>query len=312
MELNSIFFDADGLVRSGWRFLVFACAFVFLAVACEVAIWLALGPGAVNGAGSTALFLIVLGLAFLLSALVTGWACNRFFDRRPFRDLGASFAPGWLRHFALGLVTGAITLSLAVAVAMLFGGFSFVSDPVDWAAVTRTFWLSLVVFAVGAAWEEALFRGYPLQTFFHSRQTWFGIFFTALLFATIHVGNPSSDLLSWINTFIAGVWFAVGYLWSRDLWLPFGMHLMWNWMQGAFFGIEVSGLTDITSAPLLKEIDRGPAWLTGEAYGIEAGVACTAALIISTLAIYFFASRRRATVAGEPAADQRSDRLNFE
>jgi hypothetical protein len=132
-----------------------------------------------------------------------------------------------------------------------------------------------------------LFRGYPLQTFFRSGTKWFGVVFMAVLFATIHVGNPRADLLSWVNTFLAGIWFAVGYLKTRQLWLPFGMHLMWNWMQGAFFGIEVSGLTDITSAPLLKEIDRGPAWLTGEAYGIEAGVACTAALVISTLLLVF-------------------------
>jgi hypothetical protein len=62
---------------------------------------------------------------------------------------------------------------------------------------------------------------------------------------------------------------------------------MWNWVQGSIFGVEVSGVTAITSAPLLKEIDSGPAWLTGEAYGIEGGVLCTIALILSTVAIYF-------------------------
>ena len=125
-----------------------------------------------------------------------------------------------------------------------------------------------------------------MQTFVRSDLTAFGVLLTAFLFASFHVGNRGADILSWINTFLAGIWFAVAYLKSRDLWLPVGMHLMWNWMQGAFFGIEVSGLTDITSAPLLKEIDRGPAWLTGENYGIEAGVSCTAALVISTLLIY--------------------------
>jgi len=65
------------------------------------------------------------------------------------------------------------------------------------------------------------------------------------------------------------------------------LHLMWNWMQGAIFGIEVSGLTAIVHSPLLKESDHGPAWLTGENYGIEASVACTIALIVSTIAIYY-------------------------
>ncbi len=64
------------------------------------------------------------------------------------------------------------------------------------------------------------------------------------------------------------------------------MHLMWNWMQGSFFGIEVSGLTSISSAPLLKEIDKGPTWLTGSAYGIEGGIVCTVAIAVSTAVIY--------------------------
>jgi CAAX amino terminal protease family. len=108
----------------------------------------------------------------------------------------------------------------------------------------------------------------------------------------MHVSNPRADALSWINTFIAGIWFTIGYFKTHDLWFPFGLHLMWNWMQGAFFGIEVSGLSSVTSAPLLIENDRGPAWLTGESYGIEAGIACTAALILSTAAIYFFPTKR--------------------
>ncbi|MEO8572632.1 MAG: hypothetical protein ABI481_01590, partial [Pyrinomonadaceae bacterium] len=66
-----------------------------------------------------------------------------------------------------------------------------------------------------------------------------------------------------------------------------GMHLMWNWMQGAFFGIEVSGITNLVSAPLLREIDGGPVWLTGETYGVEGGIVTTIALIVSMIVIYF-------------------------
>jgi len=80
----------------------------------------------------------------------------------------------------------------------------------------------------------------------------------AALFASGHLGNPNASAFAWLNTFLAGVWFGVAYWKTGDLWFPFGMHLAWNWMQGAFFGIEVSGLTEITASPLLKEIDRGP------------------------------------------------------
>jgi hypothetical protein len=58
-------------------------------------------------------------------------------------------------------------------------------------------------------------------------------------------------------------------------------------MQGAFFGIEVSGMTTLVSAPLLSEVDYGPSWLTGETYGVEGGIVTTVAITASTLVICF-------------------------
>ena len=126
-----------------------------------------------------------------------------------------------------------------------------------------------------------------LQTFSRAGLAWLAILLTSVFFAVVHSWNPNAGVIPILNTALAGVWFGSAYLKTRDLWLAFGIHLMWNWMQGAFFGIEVSGLTDITTAPLFKEIDHGPVWLTGENYGIEGGIATTIALIISTAAIHF-------------------------
>ena len=47
--------------------------------------------------------------------------------------------------------------------------------------------------------------------------------------------------------------------------------------MASVFGVEVSGMV-IADAPLLKEIDRGPEWLTGLDYGLEGGIACPVAL----------------------------------
>ena len=82
---------------------------------------------------------------------------------------------------------------------------------------------------------------------------------------------------------------------------------MWNWMQGSFFGIEVSGLTDITKNPLLREIDTGPTWLTGTTYGIEGGIVCTIALIVSILVIQFLpilTTEARSPLRAENIADE--------
>jgi hypothetical protein len=70
------------------------------------------------------------------------------------------------------------------------------------------------------------------------------------------------------------------------MWLPLGVHWSWNWMMSAVLGLPVSGITSITPTPLLRATDLGPAWLTGGAYGIEGGAACTIAILLSTLIIW--------------------------
>jgi membrane protease YdiL (CAAX protease family) len=145
----------------------------------------------------------------------------------------------------------------------------------------------MVIFAIGALSEETLFRGYLLQTFTRAKLIPVGIGLTSLLFAFAHNNNPGNNPLSWLNTLLAGVWFAAAYLKTRDLWFPLGIHLMWNWLQGPVFGINVSGIAEFSPDPILRATDAGPAWLTGGSYGIEGGVACTIALLISIAALQF-------------------------
>jgi len=85
---------------------------------------------------------------------------------------------------------------------------------------------------------------------------------------------------------LAGVWLAVAYWCTRSLWLALGLHWAWNWAMGSLVGLPVSGLTRLSPASLLTATDMGPTWLTGGAYGIEGGAACTVALIFSTIFIW--------------------------
>lgn len=287
MNVSVLLFNNYGRLRSGWRFLIFIFSFGFFAAVLGILADSLSRSFAVNFSEARAASLVVNGLFSLVLAIVVGWLCGKYLEALPFRALGAAFTKRWLSHLVLGVGLGALTIGLAVGIALIFGGLSFTIDQADPAAIFKTLGISLVVFAAAAASEEAIFRGYILQTFSRAGLAWFAIALTSVFFAVLHLYNPGANLFSTANTAIAGVWFGIAYLKTRDLWFPFGIHLMWNWMQGAFFGIEVSGLTDLTAAPLLKEIDRGPAWLTGENYGIEAGIACTIALIVSTVAIYF-------------------------
>ena len=141
---------------------------------------------------------------------------------------------------------------------------------------------SATLLFVAALWEEAAFRGYPLQTLTRARLAWLGVLLTSVPFGLVHLSNPNVvPGVTFANTVLAGIWLAVAYLRTRSLWLPLGVHWSWNWALGWFFGLPISGF-NLVSHPLLKGTDAGPAWLTGGSYGIEGGVACTIALVLFT------------------------------
>jgi len=288
MTIETVFFNTYGRLRSGWRFVIFIILFAFFtflfgsaAQGLLTKLPIGFGPGSV-------IFMLATAGPSLSIALVLGWLCGRFFEGLPFRALGVWFTKNWFKDLCIGLGLGGVTLVIGVLIAVVFGGLSFRYDA-DYgtAAILVTLFVSFAVFAVAAAFEEVLCRGYILQTFMRAGFVWPAIIGTSILFGAGHLANPGASWISVANTILAGVWFGVAYMKTRTLWLPIGMHFMWNWTQGSIFGIEVSGLKDILKAPVLQEIDHGPAWLTGGDYGIEASIACTIALVVSTVAIYF-------------------------
>jgi membrane protease YdiL (CAAX protease family) len=219
-------------------------------------------------------------------ALGVGYLCARFFEALPWKSLGLTFQTPWLRDLVLGSVIGFLSLAMSVAIATAAGGFSFTLSKTDmlW-AMARSVGGSAVLFIIAALAEEALFRGYPLQTFSRARLAWLGAFLTSVPFAIAHLWNPNAGRLPFVNTALAGIWLAIAYFRTRNLWFPLGVHWSWNWALGSIFGLPVSGMT-LVSNPLLRATDLGPSWLTGGNYGIEGGAACMVALVLSSLFLW--------------------------
>jgi hypothetical protein len=292
--VNKILFDQSGRLRSGWRAALFLFTFLFLSY------FLIFGTLAVLAQiqlGESAASYLPLAVPFAIAtalAIILGWLFGKVFESLPLSALGCTFSRIALRNLAIGFLVGGVTLAVAVVITVAAGGLTLTLNSASSSgAVATTLLMALVVLIAGAASEETLFRGYLLQTFARSALIPVGVGFTSLLFAFAHNANPGANPLAMFNTFIAGIWFAAAYLKTRDLWFPFGMHLMWNWLQGPVFGINVSGFSSFAPDPLLKATDAGPVWLTGGTYGIEGGIACTIALVLSIVVIFFAPSLRQ-------------------
>lgn len=291
MNLRNVFINPSGRLRSGWRLLIFVLIFLILSIvlgfvankASQLAIQWVPSRGVAHYLEN-----LMIRLVLLVASLLAGYICTRWLEGLPWRSLGLSPHPRWLRDLCVGSLIGIVSLALATVIATVGGGLSFtISGRAALLQVGQTLIFSAVLFIVAALAEEALFRGYPLQTLTRANLAWLAVLLTSVPFAAVHLKNPNVAAgFTFINTALAGVWLAVAYLRTRSLWLPLGVHWAWNWALGSLFGLPVSGITDLAPHPLLHGTDLGPAWLTGGSYGIEGGVACTITLVVSTIFIW--------------------------
>ena len=309
MEAYNFFLDKDGHLRSGWRLAIFAVAFLICVQLTQIALYLGLSAVLQQSRGELieGYWSIFAGHgSILFSAFVVGWACGALLEELPFRALGCAPHRGWLKNFAIGSALGTASVLLAALFATVTRGIHFRFDPAGTGPIAKTLIVSLLIFVFAAAAEEILFRGYPLQTLTRARLAWLGVLLTSVPFAAVHLGNPNVvPGFTFINTALAGIWLAVAYLRTRSLWLPLGLHWSWNWVQASMLGLPVSGIERISPAPLLKAINAGPDWLTGGAYGIEGGAACTVALLISIVVIWRAKLFSRADVPKDNVSEAR-------
>lgn len=310
MSMADFFYNDAGRLRSVWRLALFVFAVCVAGAAAVIALRFALAFLLTRETHAWLLdesgwgWLIQSAILFVPAAAV-GWVCAYALEDLPWRSLGWALHRGWVRDTLFGTLVGGAAVCLAALAGAAAGG-----TRVSWVGlgggVLSTLVVSGVIFMLGAAAEEMLFRGYPLQTLMRSWPLWVALLPASALFGLVHLTNPNvAPGFTFVNTLLAGVWLGVGYWRTRSLWFPLGLHFGWNWVQGAVLGSPVSGITRITPDPLLRYSDAGPAWVGGGDYGIEGGAACTLALVFTTLFVW-----RTRLLRADPELKQYTDGEN--
>lgn len=116
------------------------------------------------------------------------------------------------------------------------------------------FWAGALLMAALA--EEVQFRGF-LQDLLSIRGMHLpGIGMSGVLFAVVHMNNPSAGLLSTFNIFLFGVLLSMLRVRTGGLAAPAILHWLWNSVTGIVLGLNVSGL----ELPSLFRPSRGLPW----------------------------------------------------
>lgn len=282
--MTTLFLDGAGNLRSGWKALAFLAALGAANVLVYFLLTNVLGQSRlVQGpAGEVIPTLIILAVS---------WGAARL-EGRSLGDVGFHWDRRWACELALGLLAGALLVSLAAVALRAGGGFSWVSNPgISSRPMLGAAWLFLFV----AINEESTFRGYPFQCLVDGALgPWGTQLLFAGFFALVHWSNPgvraagtALKALTLINIALAALLLGLAYLRTRSLALPIGFHWAWNFTQGNLLGFPVSGTGD-PIAPVRVILNDRPDWLTGGAVGLEGSLACTLVCLAGILALYLW------------------------
>lgn len=206
-------------------------------------------------------------------------------EKRCLVSIGFRKGAFW-KEYPLGLLIGAGLFGLAWLICQLTGAVN--------TSLTKAFsWkngLFIIAFFIGymiqGLSEEVVCRGFLMQSLASRYPATVAITLNSLLFALLHILNPGMSFIAFLNLFLFGV-FASIYMWKRgSIWGVAAIHTAWNFTQGSFLGVLVSG-NMIGPSIFTTTRDQELTWVNGGAFGLEGGVVITGVLVLAILISLF-------------------------
>ncbi|MFA6167746.1 MAG: type II CAAX endopeptidase family protein [Gemmatimonadaceae bacterium] len=168
-----------------------------------------------------------------------------------------------------GLAAGWFAIAVPAGLLIWFGALRVVpaEDGSWWTGAG----LALAILVPAALTEELALRGYAFTLLRRAWGVTTAVLLTSVAFGLLHLFNPGVTAQSVVLVSLAGVFLALVRLAFDSLWAAWLAHLGYNFVQLAVLHTPVSGLA--VPQPYYRTISNGPAWLTGGAWGPEAGAA---------------------------------------
>jgi hypothetical protein len=215
-------------------------------------------------------------------ATLLGFA--RWVEKRRPAEFGWRRAPlEWASGFLLGVVLLGATLGVLVALD---------SYRVEAGGSAAALPSGMRLFVPHALFEELLFRALLFKIAEESIGSAAALVLESALFGSLHLVNPGATAIGALAIALeAGILLTAAYMFTRRLWLVWGLHAGWNLTEGTLFGIRVSG-TPPPAATVFSAAPTGAAWLTGGVFGIEASPVAVGLCLVAAAVLLGAAVRR--------------------
>lgn len=215
--------------------------------------------------------------------IVTYLMYCRYFEKRKLHTMGF-VRKGFVLQYIKGLLIGTAAFGAAYLVCLGTGSVQFEGAASDMIPIYILLYFG--GYMVQGMAEEVICRGFLLVSLSRKYSVWFSAAASSLLFMALHFANNGMTVLSMVNLFLFGMFMALLFIQSGNIWIIAAVHSVWNFMQGNVMGVQVSGLAKQNSIFLTTFTD-GRDFLNGGSFGLEGGLAVTVTLLTAIGIVYY-------------------------
>lgn len=225
----------------------------------------------------------------LSSIVVILYCCKK--QKRSLRSIGFT-RKNAVRDYLIGILIGFVMFSLVVGLNILTGAMTIDMAAENFSFTTLGFILLFFIgFVFQGAEEEILTRGYLMVNVGAKHKTITALLVSAIIFAVLHGFNPGITILSLINLVLIAIFFGLYIICFDNIWGACAIHSVWNFVQGNFYGIKVSGMNMFDSIFVSTSVP-GKEFINGGTFGAEGGIATTIVTVLSIVLLLIYMKKR--------------------
>ena len=217
---------------------------------------------------------LLLTLFVTIFGIVTPIIYCKCIEKRPLTSMGFK-KKNAVRDYLIGLVLGFAMFSAVILINVITGAMTVEGLNNSFSTMNIVFIvLFFIGFVIQGASEEIMVRGYFMTSLGAKHNMWLALLISSGMFGLLHVGNPGFTFLGFVNIILVGVMFGMYIICFDNIWGACALHTMWNFVQGNFYGVQVSGLT-MSDSVLTTTINEEMKLINGGSFGAEGGIATT-------------------------------------
>lgn len=215
--------------------------------------------------------IVVLSLVATVCVTIASIVYCKRYEKRSLASMGFRKSNA-VKEYLIGMLVGFGMFSAAVGICLVLGGLSF--DGVEKQIAWHYIFLYFIGFVLQGMSEEVACRGYLMISLATRVPMAVALGISSVVFAVLHLGNPGVSPLAVVNLIMFGLFAGIYFLKRGNIWGACAAHSVWNFVQGNFYGISVSGMKQIKSIMHMTFVDSKDL-INGGAFGLEGGLGVT-------------------------------------